>query len=178
MGRSTVLPDDPNAEITLRLMQLIWEDGDYDEGGAYWGHVPGEHIFWATGPCGEEDVEVFVKAKSRVDACNKILRDEIPGAKFISNSGLTELTLGGFLTLFEEDQHARLKQAHEDGMSDDDVQGIVCFENRQMDSSAFGARSAVIIGPGKTFELDTITPDVRIGETPSRFQYARYFLGC
>ncbi len=100
MGRRNALPESAAARATpcrLRLVRLKWIDGDYDQGGAYWGATritPGhwqtkgnaytpamDHVFRATGEIGDECVEVFVRAVSREDAKAKV-RESLSGAKF------------------------------------------------------------------------------------------------
>lgn len=64
MGRSATLPDDRSASCKLHLRRLQWVDGDYDEGGAYWGH--GEPIWWAYDDAGT--IEMFTRARNRIRA--------------------------------------------------------------------------------------------------------------
>lgn len=83
MGRKNILPDNPTLPIKLRLVRLKWVDGDYDEGGAYWGNSNGTHIYWATG-CRVDDAfssEVFVRATNRENAKREV-KQLIPGAVF------------------------------------------------------------------------------------------------
>jgi hypothetical protein len=77
MGRPNVLPEDRNAKVKLRLVRLQWIDHDYDQGGAYWGNPGGSSIFWAT----DGATDVFVRAKSRVEAKAQVLQD-LPNARF------------------------------------------------------------------------------------------------
>ena len=81
MGRSDTLPDDPSAAVRLSVAPLRWIDGDYDEGGAYWGRRPGESIYRAIGVAGDTVVEVFVRATNRDDAKRRLLA-RLPGATF------------------------------------------------------------------------------------------------
>ncbi len=48
---------------------------------------------------------------------------------------------------------------------------IVCFENLQMDSSAFGARTAVMVGPTCTYKSVDELREGHLGQVPSMFQY-------
>ncbi len=48
---------------------------------------------------------------------------------------------------------------------------VVCFENLQMDSSAFGARTALMVGPTCTYKTVDEIRERRLGELPSVFQY-------
>lgn len=54
---------------------------------------------------------------------------------------------------------------------------IVVLEVLQMDSSAFGHRTALRVGPERTFTLDDVldTPGYRLGTTPSQFHYPLYY---
>ena len=83
MGRRNELPADPELPIKLRLEALRWVDGDYDQGGAYWGNSGGTSIYcgWSAEGDGENRVRVFARATDREDAQEKI-RELIPGAKF------------------------------------------------------------------------------------------------
>ncbi len=69
MGRSDTLPANPMAPIELYVQRLSWVDGDYDEGGAYWGigAMNGKkptYIYWAQGEDAEDCIDVFVRAIS------------------------------------------------------------------------------------------------------------------
>lgn len=63
------------------LYALQWVDGDYDEGGAYWGYTRGTHIYRAWAPGVDEPQEMFIRAKSRHEAKIKVI-NEFPLAKF------------------------------------------------------------------------------------------------
>jgi len=63
MGRSNTIPTNIKS-AKLYLEKLKWVDGDYDQGGAYWGGGMGDTIYRAY----EDDIEIFVRAKSRVEA--------------------------------------------------------------------------------------------------------------
>ncbi len=76
MGRNNILPEDPKADIKLRMEALRWH-GDYDNGGAYWGYTPGTRIYIAHA----DDVQVFVRASNRAEA-KGIVRKSIPNARF------------------------------------------------------------------------------------------------
>lgn len=81
MGRDDSIPSDINTAGKLHLKQLKWIDGDYDEGGAYWGQTIGEHIFWATGESATQQIEIFVRAKNRNHAKSEV-KNVFPEAKF------------------------------------------------------------------------------------------------
>jgi hypothetical protein len=71
MGRADILPNDRELYVKLRLERLKWVDGDYDQGGAYWGNSGGTNIYcaWFRLPAFEKNqVEVFVRASNRQDA--------------------------------------------------------------------------------------------------------------
>ena len=80
MGRSASILE-PSAPIKFRLYALQWVDGDYDEGGAYWGYVRGENIYRAIGEGPEFVNEMFVRAKSREEAKAGVLK-EFKNARF------------------------------------------------------------------------------------------------
>lgn len=86
MGRRAYLPSDPNQPLKLSLRQLRWVDGDYDEGGAYWGG-PGPGRAWsaiyrAVGYDSEGLLtELFTRAASR-DAAKSAVREHLPNARF------------------------------------------------------------------------------------------------
>lgn len=102
-GRPDQFPQDRNAPIKLRMERLQWVDGDYDQGGAYWGRNGVNHVYCAwvvpvrepgftellTGVRGldglEPDclplVQVFVRAMNRKDA-KALVRETLPKATF------------------------------------------------------------------------------------------------
>lgn len=79
------MPENRNGEVTLPIERLKWVDGDYDQGGAYWGNSGGTSIYRARGDMEGEDstVELFVRAASLADAKELILA-KLPNAKFAS----------------------------------------------------------------------------------------------
>jgi hypothetical protein len=94
MGRSNKLPTDCAAPVKLHLQQLKLVDGDYDQGGAYWGFTRGTAIYCAfTEPVQgftrgtaiyrafTEAVQVFCRATDRQDAKAKV-RDLLPNVSF------------------------------------------------------------------------------------------------
>lgn len=93
MGRSNTRPADPELVVRLSLRRLPFVDGDYDQGGAYWGSpanlwraVSATRHPWLsnwdesalTAP---EHIEIFVRAESRAQAKNLVL-ELVPNAKF------------------------------------------------------------------------------------------------
>jgi len=79
MGRYSRLPADPSERVKLRLVRLRFVGHDYDEGGAYWGG--GDPIYFAKGEASDVVVEVYVRAKDRLDAKRKV-REKLPNAVF------------------------------------------------------------------------------------------------
>jgi hypothetical protein len=83
MGRPDTLPENPAAPVRLSVVRLRWVDGDYDAGGAYWGHVAGTWIYRALGDADDGDTvaELYVRAVSR-EAAKAAIRERVPGASF------------------------------------------------------------------------------------------------
>jgi len=81
MGRPDSLPDDTSEPVALYLQPLQWVDGDYDQGGAYWGHNPGDSIFWAHGDGEDVEVDIFTRATSR-DEAERYVLSSLPAARF------------------------------------------------------------------------------------------------
>jgi hypothetical protein len=63
--------------LTFAVDRLQWVDGDYDEGGAYWGHTEGEYIFRLWSPGHENAIELFIRAKA-LDTVKLKLRELYP----------------------------------------------------------------------------------------------------
>ena len=88
MGRPDIIPvglNEKDAEpVRLHLERLKWVDGDYDQGGAYWG-CPGRgmYVYCAWGKWSDNlvFVQVFVRAIGRKDAKIAVW-EKIPLAKF------------------------------------------------------------------------------------------------
>jgi hypothetical protein len=93
MGRPNIIPHNLNhtdAEpVRLRLERLRWVDGDYDQGGAYWGHsndpkdvsYGNMYCAWGKWTVNMVFVQVFVRATNRADA-KVLVRNSIPLARF------------------------------------------------------------------------------------------------
>jgi len=81
MGRSDSIPDDIETAGKLYLEKLNLVDGDYDQGGSYWGYVLDNDVYRATGETQTETVEIFVRAKDRDDAKEKV-KEKFREAKF------------------------------------------------------------------------------------------------
>jgi hypothetical protein len=73
MGRRNNIPSDMSTLGKLRLERLKWVDGDYDQGGAYFGNTGKDYIYWAYGETDTEQVDIFVRAVSRVEAKARII---------------------------------------------------------------------------------------------------------
>ena len=82
MGRqdSRLTTEQAALPIKCRLVRLKWVDNDYDEAGAYWGGGMGDFIYRANFVL-DEDYDLFVRARSRVEAKSKI-RETLPNARF------------------------------------------------------------------------------------------------
>ena len=81
MGRRSVVTD---AAAKVKLFRVRMVDGDYDDGGAYWGGYPSAPLYCASAPgadCDGEGVQLFVRAQSRELAKKDILRLH-PGLRF------------------------------------------------------------------------------------------------
>jgi len=77
-GRPTKMPETTAQRYYLVRVRFV--DGDYDQGGAYWGGGPGTKPLyrWVTV---DETGEGFVRASTRSEAKSKV-RKACPGAKF------------------------------------------------------------------------------------------------
>ena len=98
MGRPNSLPDDTSEPVSLYLQPLQWTDGDYDEGGAYWGHNPGDCIYWAHGEGLDVEVDIFTRAANR-DVAERYVLSLLPRASFQAEA---ESYLDDFLTAYVE----------------------------------------------------------------------------
>jgi hypothetical protein len=80
MGRDDTRHPDPDSPLKFYLVRLKWVDGDYDEGGAYWGYslLTGD-IYRAVSTDGK--AEMFVRARSRGTA-KAAIREKYPHATF------------------------------------------------------------------------------------------------
>lgn len=85
MGRPNHIADS-SAPVIFEVQRLRWIDGDYDQGGAYWGQsVKGVNIFWAYSE--ESEDELFIRAKDLTEAKSEIL-ETFPAATFADTSNL------------------------------------------------------------------------------------------
>jgi hypothetical protein len=75
MGRSNMLPENPEAPVRLSLAHVPFYDGVYDKGGAYWGSPANLWCAW------NKTTQVFTRARGREEAI-RLIRDLVPGAVF------------------------------------------------------------------------------------------------
>src|ERR1017187_5514992 len=81
---------------------------------------------------------------------------------------LRELSRNEFFALFDSTVHEALQKATELPGTD----ALACMEVLQMDSSQCGHRTALAVGPGRTYQLSHLsTAGFRLGDVPSRFAY-------
>ena len=69
MGRRNILPP-VGAHVDFHLTKIECVDGDYDEGGAYWGNSPSCGWIWCAWSLNR--ARVFVRAKDREEAKRKV----------------------------------------------------------------------------------------------------------
>jgi hypothetical protein len=85
MGRANSFPEYRNFPVKLRMKRLRFVDGDYDQGGAYWGSPANLWLAVCTVGCKwqnyDRDTSVFVRANSRQEAKAKV-RQLLPKAIF------------------------------------------------------------------------------------------------
>lgn len=86
MGRANSIID-TDFPVAFEFERLRWVDGDYDEGGAYWGYENGTHIYRFSGESEEWVEQVFVRAASLEQAKNEVLKS-YPNARFLAASDL------------------------------------------------------------------------------------------
>lgn len=65
--------------ISFTVVELAWVDGDYDTGGAYWGHTEGTCIYWVF--CEEYGIELWIRAKNAAGVQAQVKAD-YPNASF------------------------------------------------------------------------------------------------
>ncbi len=66
------------------------------------------------------------------------------------------------------------RAALENNLARKDVDGMVVFENIQMDSSAFGRRTSMIYGSGCTYKKPEDCEGQHLNDLPSQRQYPQY----
>ena len=80
---------------------------------------------------------------------------------------LKRITLEDLFGLFDPEIHKQIQTLHDKP----NALGLVVYENLQMDSSQFGARAVLVVGPGFSTPSIEIASKNRLGDVPSRFQY-------
>jgi hypothetical protein len=83
---------------------------------------------------------------------------------------IAQLDEAAFFELFDSSVHGAMRESLKRYPT---AEGLVCFENLQMDSSQLGRRTAAVFGPDNTFKQSNLH-EARLGDVPSRFQYPRY----
>jgi len=68
MGRRSCDQDPEDPTRRVYLYRLRFQDGGYDEGGAYWGSPA--NVYRAVSECG--NLELYVRASSRADAMRAV----------------------------------------------------------------------------------------------------------
>lgn len=77
MGRTNQLPENYLSTEKVRLEKMYLIDGDYDNGGAYWGFVMGSPLWVAY----NDSTEIVVRASSREQA-KALVQAHLPKARF------------------------------------------------------------------------------------------------
>ena len=80
---------------------------------------------------------------------------------------MKQVSLTELLAMFDASVHDQILAAAEKHQSTH----IVCFENQAFDSSAFGARSAVVVGPNNTYQTPADCEGHWLNDLPSQRQY-------
>jgi hypothetical protein len=109
MGRGNGSAD-KHYPVKFDIERLEWVDGDYDQGGAYWGRSNNDYIYRAMGDSDDGVEEIFVRAKTVIEAKAAVL-EEYPNAT-ISSSSEVDIIAAAYLEaalwnthneLFDED---------------------------------------------------------------------------
>ena len=74
-----------------------------------------------------------------------------------------------FLALFDESVHSAIARKAEQYQAI----AVVYFENQMFDSSAFGSRSALPVGPNNTYKTVEACEGKWLNDLPSQRQYAQ-----
>lgn len=85
---------------------------------------------------------------------------------------LRQLSFDEFVNCFDESLLGRITELAEDK----GTTYLVLFENQQMDSSWFGARSCVPIGPHRTYETLESIEGGHLYDLPSQRQYPQAYV--
>lgn len=109
MGRSDTVHD-ADYPVEFEIERLEWVDGDYDQGGAYWGRTKGEYIYRAEGESADAVETMFVRAGSVSEAKARII-ERYTNATFSVSSDV-EIVAAAYL-------EAALWSTHNERQDDD-----------------------------------------------------------
>lgn len=84
---------------------------------------------------------------------------------------IKEVSKAEFLALFDLSVHDKIEQS----IVLNRAVAVVCFENPTMDSSAFGSRTALCVGPGCTYKTPEEVDGKWLNDLPSQRQYPTAF---
>lgn len=87
---------------------------------------------------------------------------------------MKQLTVEEFTEAFDPSVRARIRNVIE--VSYPDAVAVVVFENVAFDSSEFGARSALPVGPSNTFKSVEFCEGKWLNDLPSQRQYPQGFI--
>lgn len=76
------------------------------------------------------------------------------------------------LELFDEAVHDKIEESL---VAYPDSTGIVVFENRMLDSSCLGDRTACLVGPSNTYKTPQECEGKWLNDLPSQRQYPTYY---
>ena len=109
MGRSDTVHD-TDYPVQFEIERLEWVDGDYDQGGAYWGRNKDEYIYRAEGESADAVETMFIRAKSVSEAKARVI-ERYPNASFSVSSDV-EIVAAAYL-------EAALWSTHNERQDDD-----------------------------------------------------------
>jgi hypothetical protein len=81
---------------------------------------------------------------------------------------LKQITLEQLLQMFDPEVHDTIQRLAQS----EDTTGLVVFENLQMDSSQFSNRTAMVVGPTRTYKTVEACEGQHLYDLPSQRQYA------
>ena len=84
---------------------------------------------------------------------------------------MQELKLEALIAMFDSSVRARIEEL----AADPETTGLVVFENQQMDSSHFGDRSVMCVGPNRTYKTVEECEGRWLNDLPSQRKYATAF---
>ncbi|NTF17511.1 hypothetical protein G6L37_03810 [Agrobacterium rubi] len=94
MGRSDSTHD-TDFPVVFEIERLEWVNGDYDQGGAYWGNTKDEYIYRAEGDSEDGLETMFIRAKSIIEA-KKAVSERYQNASFDASSDV-EIVASAYL---------------------------------------------------------------------------------